>query len=109
MLAPMRALLPVVLLSLALVSCRGSDGAPGAAATSVAAGAPGFVVTEVKPAAGQLPAVLRAEVAKAKAQGLAPHVELTAGWCAPCRAIKTSLEDPRMKAAFKGTYIVQLD
>ena len=66
-------------------------------------------MVEVKPTSGDLETVLQAEVAKAKAQGLKPHVELWAAWCEPCVAIKKNLDDPRMKTAFKGTYIVQLD
>ena len=91
---------------LALVSCRGPGGTAEATDTT---STKSFVVTEVKPNADDLETVLRTEVAKAKAQGLRPYVELWATWCKPCAAIKKSLDDPRMKAAFKGTYVVQLD
>ena len=69
-----------------------------------------FVVLDVAPTAGpDLGSVVRAEAAKAKAQGLKPFVEFAAGWCEPCQAIKKSLDDPKMKAAFEGTYIIRLD
>ncbi len=108
----MRASIPALFLVLTLAACRGSEGAPDKIGTTATAAAPasrGFVVTEVKPTAGDLKTVLQAEVAKAKAQGLKPYVELSATWCDPCNAIKKSLDDPRMKAAFKGTYVVTLD
>lgn len=52
---------------------------------------------------------VKSEVVKAKAQNLKPFVEFAAGWCEPCQAIKKSLGDSRMKAAFKGSYIIRLD
>jgi thiol-disulfide isomerase/thioredoxin len=108
----------VLLLPLALVlfACQGSGGAeptkaadkptPGAAAS---APADGFVVTALAPPAGDARAALKAEVDKATQQGLKPYVELWATWCEPCTAIKKSMNDSRMKAAFKGAYIVQID
>lgn len=97
----MRVALPAVLLALA--ACRGSGGTTDVTADR------GFVVTEIAPSAGDLQKVLSAEAAKAKAKGLKPIAELSATWCGPCKALKKSLDDPRMKAAFKGTYVVQLD
>jgi thiol-disulfide isomerase/thioredoxin len=106
--------------ALALAACQGSnssaptptaDQAPSA--TRKTAGASesteGFVITALEPSAGDASAALKAEVAKAKQKGLKPYVELWATWCGPCLAIKKSMNDPRMKAAFKGAYIVQMD
>jgi thiol-disulfide isomerase/thioredoxin len=110
----MRPALPALFLLLALTSCRGSGSdamasPSGSAKATAGAAAAGFGMTEIKPGAEDLKAVLKAEAVKAKAEGRKPHVELWATWCAPCKAIKKSLDDPRMKAAFSGTHIVQLD
>ncbi len=101
------------LLVLASVSCRkgtsSSDLAPGAAE---GVPADGFVEARPRPAdvgKGGLPDALASHVKKAKALGLVPYAELGATWCKPCRELEASMSDPRMKAAFKGTYIVHLD
>lgn len=61
------------------------------------------------PAAGTLEKLLPVEVAKARAQQLAPYVEIGAKWCKPCRQLEASMNDPRMKDAFDGTYVIHLD
>jgi thiol-disulfide isomerase/thioredoxin len=71
--------------------------------------AAGFVLSELKPAQGELPSLLAAEAAKAKAKGLKPFLEVSATWCGPCRKLKSSLSDPVMTEAFRGTYIVTVD
>lgn len=83
--------------------------APDPSKAPSAAESRGFVVTEVKPGRDALFSTLQSEIKKARSQGLKPYVEFSAGWCEPCMAIKHSLDDPRMKAAFKGAYIIQLD
>jgi thiol-disulfide isomerase/thioredoxin len=111
---------PTRLLSCALVlpalmwlaGCGHADEKPGPDPAKPSGGASadrGFVMTEVAPAADALSAALQAEIQKAKGQGLKPYVEFSATWCEPCMAIKHSLDDPQMKAAFKGTYIIQLN
>lgn len=70
----------------------------------------GFVQTELKPEAGQpLPTLLKAEAANARERQLIPIVEVTATWCGPCRQLKASMDDPLMKDAFDGTYVIHLD
>jgi len=80
-----------------------------AASAEAAPQAAGFVITELKPPQGELPALLAAEAAKAKAKGLKPFIEVSATWCGPCQKLKNSLGDPVMTEAFRGTYIVKLD
>jgi thiol-disulfide isomerase/thioredoxin len=108
-------LVPILaLVATTLVGCDSKREGAIASASAEPTNAPvtkdGFVVLDVAPTAnGDVKSAVRAEVAKAKAQGLTPFVEFAAGWCPPCQAIKKSLDDPQMKAAFKGTYIIRLD
>lgn len=112
--SPRALLLPFALL---LAACQGSGGAeptkasdkPAPGAAAVAEPSEGFVLTSLAPPAGDAHAALKAEVDKAKQKGLTPYAELWATWCGPCMAIKKSMNDPRMKAAFKGAYVVQID
>jgi hypothetical protein len=58
----------------------------------------------------QAPAdIFAAAAVTATARGLKPFVYATATWCEPCKKLNASLSDPRMKDAFKGTYVVKLD
>jgi thiol-disulfide isomerase/thioredoxin len=53
--------------------------------------------------------IFAAAAVTATARSLKPFVYTTAKWCAPCKRLDASLSDPRMKDAFKGTYVVKLD
>ena len=58
----------------------------------------------------QAPAdIFAAAAVTATARSLKPFVYATATWCAPCKKLNASLGDPKMKDAFKGTYVVKLD
>jgi hypothetical protein len=58
---------------------------------------------------GDLASQLVTQVGEAKALGLAPFVQVFGDWCASCRSLRGAMDDPRMKEAFVGTYIVQVD
>jgi thiol-disulfide isomerase/thioredoxin len=106
-----RRVLVVVACSVSLFSACNKKSTAGAAASEHSGGAAhaGFVVTELPTSVGALSDALKAEAAKAKAKGLKPHVEFWASWCQPCMDLAKSLGDPRMEAAFKGTYIIRLN
>lgn len=60
--------------------------------------------------ASQAPSdIFAAAAVTATARSLKPFVYATASWCEPCKKLNASLSDPRMKDAFKGTYVVKLD
>lgn len=58
---------------------------------------------------GKLPQLVQAEIAKARAQGRTPFLEVGATWCGPCVALEQSLHNKDIIDAFAGTYIVHLD
>ncbi|MBI1248650.1 hypothetical protein GC197_12520 [bacterium] len=68
-----------------------------------------FTIVELKPGDGELDAMLKDEIQKAKEAGQKPFVELYADWCSPCRALRGSLDDSRMIEAFDGTHVIQLN
>ncbi|MBI1248651.1 hypothetical protein GC197_12525 [bacterium] len=68
-----------------------------------------FTIVELKPDAGELEALLKEEIQKAKESGRKPFVEFYADWCRPRRALRGSLDDPLMIKAFDGTHVVQLN
>ncbi len=61
------------------------------------------------PSAAPLTEVLAEHANTAKGLGLRPFVALGASWCKPCKELETSMGDPLMQAAFKGTYVMHLD
>ena len=58
---------------------------------------------------GKLPQLIAAEIAKAKASGQTPFVEIGATWCGPCQALEASLHTQEMMHAFAGAYVIHLD
>jgi len=118
--------LPLAFLSACATACASSAPAPATtgattpAATTPAAAtapppappsatAPPRVTVEIAPARGDLQTLLRAEVSRARALGLAPFAEFYAPWCKPCQHIDQYRDDPRMVDAFRGTYVIRLD
>jgi hypothetical protein len=89
-------------LALAVVVAAGCGGA------GVQADAPG-AVTEVRPSDGALQAVLADAHRKASARGLAAYAQVYADWCAPCRALRSVIDDPAMVEARRGVYLVRVE
>lgn len=83
-----------------------SSGAQGVADAPEAAGSPMHAAAASR---GALGVVLREESSRAQSKGLRLFAYLHASWCPSCRALDGSLDDPRMVAAFRGTYVVSLD
>jgi thiol-disulfide isomerase/thioredoxin len=77
-------------------------------AVLAAAAAPSTVVN-LSPDQGALPELLQREVAKARKLGQTPFAQITAEWCGPCKKLRASMNDPLMKDAFAGTYVIRLD
>jgi thiol-disulfide isomerase/thioredoxin len=92
-----------------LAACKSSPSQGAGEATAEAASGGSFHEVRLEPGNTPLPEVLAEHQKKARAMGLRLYVELGATWCKPCRELEASMSDPRMKAAFKGTYIVHLD
>jgi thiol-disulfide isomerase/thioredoxin len=81
------------------VGCGGSSGSsnlPGA-------------VTEVRPSDGPLQATLADAHRKAASRGLVAYAQVYADWCAPCRALRSVLDDPQMIEARRGVYLVRVE
>ena len=58
---------------------------------------------------GKLPQLLKTEIARAKALGLTPFLELGATWCGPCRELEANLHKKDFIDAFSGAYMIHLD
>ena len=78
----------------------------------------GDTKAEAKPAAeawskvaagASLAGKIKARVADAEKAKLKPVVYVGATWCEPCLAIKKHRDDPRMKEAFTGVAIIEVD
>lgn len=58
---------------------------------------------------GKLPQLVADEMAKAKANGQTPFLEVGATWCGPCQALEASLRNKEMIDAFSKAYVIHLD
>ena len=94
---------------IAIFGCGSASGETENSRESLTTPAGPSVVVELRPSDGNLMELLQREAAKAEAQGSSAFVQLHAGWCGPCRALKASMNDPRMADAFRGTTILRLD
>jgi len=66
-------------------------------------------VVVIEPGSGALETLLRREVTLAAQLGKVPFVQITAEWCEPCKKLRASLDDPLMRDAFAGTYVIRVD
>lgn len=71
--------------------------------------APTSALVEIRPADGPLQAQLASRRTEADQRGLRAFVQVYADWCGPCRALRGGMDDPRMKDAFEGTYVVRVE
>ena len=101
----------VLALALSLAGCsqNGADKNTDKQTASMAPVGDGYVLNIVKYSNTDITTTMKAEAAKAKAKGLKPFVFFHASWCGPCKQLIKDLDNPVMKAAFKGQYIVELD
>lgn len=100
-------LVPSILM---LLACGSEPQNPAGAPSPSPAEASGpFRWVELQPKDGALSAQLTQHCAAASQAGLSPFVELTAIWCAPCQALRKSIQDPLMVDAFTGAYVMAVD
>ena len=73
------------------------------------ADAQSFRWQKAQPGSAGAAATITSEIKTADSLGLKPFIYFSASWCPPCNAIKSSMDDQRMKDAFSGTYIIEFD
>lgn len=69
---------------------------------------PGEVIA-VTPAGGALEGQLARASAQARAQGLAPVVDLGSSWCDPCAALEAQLDEAPVRHARRGALLIRVD
>ena len=87
---------------LAVSSCGwwASDPAPKLPAHFVEAEPPGTISSRE---------LLVREAELARASGRDAYLQVYADWCTPCRALRESMEHPRMVSAYAGTHVVLMN
>jgi thiol:disulfide interchange protein len=96
--------------TLTMTSSTASTSSPAPAATVAADTVPWVELSSKQgELRGKLPQLVAAEIAKAKASGLTPFLEVGATWCGPCQALEASLHNKDMVDAFAGAYVIHLD
>jgi hypothetical protein len=104
--SPARWLIPA-LAALAATGC-GRDTVPSAETTTTAAKAP--VPVEIVPAPeGEVPAIVKGELDRARSDGHRLLVYVGATWCEPCQRFHTAAAAGEMNAAFPGMRLLEFD
>ena len=86
------------------LGCAGHHAPPGTTPANAVA------VVELRPQAHQtLREQIIQEAAVAEAHGLSPFLELTSDLSRRCFLLDHSFDDPGMRAALSGTYIIRID
>jgi hypothetical protein len=70
---------------------------------------PPYTMMEIEESEEKLASILFRECQNAQKIGQAPYIQIVADWCPSCRALKRSMKDERMIAAYRGTYILLAD
>lgn len=86
----------------------GSGESPSVPVKPAPAPAPGHVVVHIR-GGSPLPALLREHANTAELAKLRPYLEFGATWCPPSRKFGDTLEDPRMKSALAGVYLIRAE
>ncbi len=68
-----------------------------------------YTMVEIEESDEKLGSILLRECQNAQRIGQAPYIQIVADWCPSCRALKRSMKDERMIAAYRGTYILLAD
>jgi thiol:disulfide interchange protein len=85
-----------------------SGESPSLPAKPAAAPAASHLIVHVR-AGAPLSALLREHANTAELAKLRPFLEFGASWCPPSRLFGDALEDPRMRAALSGVYLIRAD
>ncbi|MFT6734953.1 MAG: thiol:disulfide interchange protein [Polaribacter sp.] len=69
----------------------------------------GFTIVEVEWDDVPLKQVIQTHHQLASNKNQKIFIQITAEWCSPCKRLRTKTEDPLMKSAYQGVYIIRLD
>jgi thiol-disulfide isomerase/thioredoxin len=65
-----------------------------------------YTMVELEDTGEEFAVLVRQEARNAESVGQTPYIQAYADWCPACRALKRSMKDERMIAAYSGTYIL---
>ncbi|MGB0496453.1 MAG: thioredoxin domain-containing protein [Kangiellaceae bacterium] len=89
-----------------IVSC---DSHPTKKSTYINKNYDGFTIAEIEWQGTPLSQEIEKHAQLAKGLGLNVFIQITAQWCSPCKRLRAKTEEPLMKQAYHGTYIIRLD